>query len=154
MMHFFSRSHPSLGIAPLTVGVGSIVSIADALPGASVFFMDVRGSFILVILSPFLYSMLFAVLSVCKLGTAGVSTRSFRFRWHLFTSVPGIGEAPEESLPRRLNRIILCYHNNTGKSAMLCQSVPTLRWNHKVFQSRCVDAVDCPIPHSPHHTRR
>ena len=46
-----------------------------------------------------------------------------------------IEKALEGSLLRRLKRINLCYHNTTGECAMLCQSVPTLRWDHKIFQS-------------------
>lgn len=42
VMHLFSQSHPSLGIAPLTIGVGKIISITDALPASSVFLVDIR----------------------------------------------------------------------------------------------------------------
>ena len=41
MMHLFSRSHPTFGIASLTEGVSCVVPIADAFPGASVFFMHI-----------------------------------------------------------------------------------------------------------------
>lgn len=72
MMHLFSRSHPSLGIAPFTIGVRCIVPITDAFPCASVFFMHIRCALVLVILSPFLYAVFLAVLSVCKVGAAGI----------------------------------------------------------------------------------
>ena len=72
VMHLFSRSHPSLGIAPLTIGVCCIVPITDAFPCASVFFMHIRCALVLVILSPFLYAVFLAVLSVCKVGAAGI----------------------------------------------------------------------------------
>ena len=55
-----------------------------------------------------------------------------------------IEKALEGSLLRRLNRINLCYHNTTGECAMLCQSVPTLRWDQKIFQSWGVNTVNRP----------
>lgn len=42
VMYFFSRGHSSFGIALLTVGVGGEVSVTDALPTVSVFFMYIR----------------------------------------------------------------------------------------------------------------
>ena len=41
VMHLFSRSHPSFGITLLAIRVGGIVPVTDALPCASVFFMNI-----------------------------------------------------------------------------------------------------------------
>ena len=94
VMHLFSRSHPTFFIALLTEGVSRIVSVTDTFPCSAVFFMDVRGAFILVILSPFLHSMFLAVLSVRKVWTAGVRAGTLGLARHMFTSVPGIKKSP------------------------------------------------------------
>ena len=78
VMHLFSRSHPTFGIAPLTVGVCGVVSITDALPGASVFFMHVRCAFVSVVFLPCLLAVLLAVLTVCQPWATGVGARTLR----------------------------------------------------------------------------
>lgn len=71
-MHLFSRSHPSFGIAPLTVRVNCVVPIADALPGTTVLAVDIRRTFIFIIFLPCLFAVLLTVLSVCEVGTTGI----------------------------------------------------------------------------------
>lgn len=94
VMHLIGGSHPTILIALLTEGVGSVVSVTDTFPRSAVFFMDVRGAFILVILSPFLHSMFLAVLSIRKVWTAGVGAGTLGLARHLFTSIPGIKKSP------------------------------------------------------------
>ena len=72
VMHLFSRSHPSFGIAPLTVGVGCVVPVTDALPGTTVLAVDIRRAFILIIFLPCLFAVLLTVLPVCEVGTTGI----------------------------------------------------------------------------------
>ena len=66
----------------IKIRLSSIVSITDALPGASVFFVYIRCTLVLVILASLLYAVFLAVLTVCKVGAAGVSAGTFRFSWH------------------------------------------------------------------------
>ena len=84
MMHLFSRSHPTFGITPLTVRVSRIVSVTDALPGASVFFMHIRRAFVFIVFLPCLLAVLLAVLTVCQPWAAGVGARTLRISRHSF----------------------------------------------------------------------
>ena len=62
------------------------VTVTDAFPGTAVLLVDVWVTLVLVVLSAGYGSMVGTVLSIRKIGTAGIRTRSFGFCWHRFTS--------------------------------------------------------------------
>ena len=86
MMNFLCGDEPSIFLAYLAERMLTDVSISDTLPGATIFFVNVGRAFIFVVLSAGNSSMVFAVLPVRKVWTAGIRTWSFRFAWHRFTS--------------------------------------------------------------------
>ena len=72
MMHFYGRDYLAVLLALFTQWVLADVSVTDSFPSTAVLLVDVRCAFILVVLSAGNGGMLLAVLSVRKLGTAGV----------------------------------------------------------------------------------
>ena len=72
MMHFYGRDYLAVSLALFTQWVLADVSVTDSFPSTAVLLVDVRCAFILVVLAAGNGGMLLAVLSVRKLGTAGV----------------------------------------------------------------------------------
>ena len=93
MMYFLCRNKSALFLALLTERVLTDVSVTDAFPGTTVLLVDVRGTLVFVVLSAGNSSVILAVLSISKFGTAGVRTWAFGFRWHGFTSCGTAGPA-------------------------------------------------------------
>ena len=85
-MYFLCRNKSALLLTLLAERVLTDVSITDSFPGTSVLLVDVRGTLVLVVLSAGYGSVVGTVLSICKIGTAGIRTRSFGSCWHGFTS--------------------------------------------------------------------
>ena len=85
-MHFFCRNKSAVLLTLLAERVLTDVSITDSFPGTAVLLVDVRGTLVLVVLSAGYGSVVGTVLSICKIGTAGIRTRSFGSCWHGFTS--------------------------------------------------------------------
>ena len=86
MMHFLCRNKFALLPALLAERMLTDVSVTDAFPGTAVLLVDVRVTLVLVVLSAGYGSMVGTVLSIRKIGTAGIRTWSFGFCWHGFTS--------------------------------------------------------------------
>ena len=86
MMYFLCRNKSALLLTLLAERVLTDVSITDSFPGTAVLLVDVRGTLVLVVLSAGYGSVVGTVLSICKIGTAGIRTRSFGSCWHGFTS--------------------------------------------------------------------
>lgn len=85
-MYFLCRNKSALLLTLLAERVLTDVSITDSFPGTAVLLVDVRGTLVLVVLSAGYGSVVGTVLSICKIGTAGIRTRSFGSCWHGFTS--------------------------------------------------------------------
>ena len=85
-MYFLCRNKSALLLTLLAERVLTDVSITDSFPGTSVLLVDVRGTLVLVVLSAGYGSVVGTVLSICKIGIAGIRTRSFGSCWHGFTS--------------------------------------------------------------------
>ena len=85
-MYFLCRNKSALLLTLLAERVLTDVSITDSFPGTYVLLVDVRGTLVLVVLSAGYGSVVGTVLSICKIGTAGIRTRSFGSCWHGFTS--------------------------------------------------------------------
>ena len=86
VMYFLCRNKSALLLTLLAERVLTDVSITDSFPGTAVLLVDVRGTLVLVVLSAGYGSVVGTVLSICKIGTAGIRTRSFGSCWHGFTS--------------------------------------------------------------------
>ena len=86
MMNFFCRNKPAVLFAYLAERMLTDVSVTDSFPSTAVLLVDVRGTLVLVVLSAGYGSVVGTVLSICKIGTAGIRTRSFGSCWHGFTS--------------------------------------------------------------------
>ena len=85
-MYVLCRNKSALLLTLLAERVLTDVSITDSFPGTAVLLVDVRGTLVLVVLSAGYGSVVGTVLSICKIGTAGIRTRSFGSCWHGFTS--------------------------------------------------------------------
>ena len=86
MMNFFCRNKPAVLLTHLAERMLTDVSVTDSFPGTAVLLVDVRGTLVLVVLPAGNGNMVCTVLSIRKVGTAGVRTWSFGFGWHGFTS--------------------------------------------------------------------
>ena len=86
MMHLVHRGELALFQTHLTQRVLSNIAVTDTLPRSPVFLIDIRGTLILVVLPPRLFPMLFAVLPVTQVRTAGVGTRTPWFLWQFCPS--------------------------------------------------------------------
>ena len=106
VVDFFSSFNSSVLITLLAKRMGFDVAIPDTLPGPTVAFIGRRISLVLVVAFCYHLLMLGAVLSaVCKPTAAWVSTRTFRFVWHGFTSF-GHKKSPRGVFPWRLVYIV------------------------------------------------
>jgi hypothetical protein len=86
VMYFLCRNKSALLLTLLAERVLTDVSVTDAFPGTAVLLVDVRVTLILVVLSAGYGSVVGTILSIRKVGTAGIRTWSFGFSWHGFTS--------------------------------------------------------------------
>ena len=86
MMHFYGRDYLAVLLALFTQWVLADVSVTDSFPSTAVLLVDVRVTLVLVVLSAGYGSVVGTILSVCKVRTAGIGTRSFGSCWHGFTS--------------------------------------------------------------------
>ena len=82
VMDFLCGSGSAFGQTFFAQRVRGNITVTDAFPCASVFFVYIRCTLVLVILASLLYAVFLAVLTVCKVGAAGVSAGTFRFSWH------------------------------------------------------------------------
>ena len=82
VMNFFCRNKPAVLLAHLAERMLTDVSVTDSFPGTAVLLVDVRGTLVLVVLPAGNGCVVFAILSICQLGTAWVRTWAFGFRWH------------------------------------------------------------------------
>ena len=88
VMHLFHERDPSFSQTPLAKRMLRGIAVPDPLPGTSVLPVHIRCAGIFVVLPVYFFSVLFAVLSVCKSGTAGPGAGSFRFRRHFLIFFP------------------------------------------------------------------
>ena len=113
MMHLVHRGELALFQTHLTQRVLTNIAVTDTLPRSAVFFVDIRGTLILVILPPHLFSMLFAVLPVTQVRTAGIGTRTPWFLWHSHISFRAKEKALRLLHHKALNysvSLIIVYH--------------------------------------------
>ena len=89
VVDFLHGSQPTLFQTLLAQRMLRSIPVTDTLPRSAVGFIDVRVTLIPAVLLPCRLSVFFTVLSVTKIGTAGVGTRSPGSARHLVTSVPG-----------------------------------------------------------------
>lgn len=89
MMHLLNRGESAFLEALLTQRMLRSIAVTDAFPRSAVLFVDVGVTLVSVVLLSRLFPMCFTILTVCKVGTAGITARSLGFAWHLFTSVQG-----------------------------------------------------------------
>ena len=69
------------------------VSVTDAFPGTAVLLVDVRVTLVLVVLSAGNGSVVGTILSICKVGTAGIRTGSLWSSWQTKHLLVGIRKA-------------------------------------------------------------
>ena len=74
MMNFFSRNKSAVLFTYLAERMLTDVSVTDSFPGTAVLLVDVRGTLVLVVLPAGNGYMVCTVLSVRKVGTAGIRT--------------------------------------------------------------------------------
>ena len=82
VMHFRCGSGSAFGQTFFAQRVRGNITVTDAFPCASVFFIDVGTAFILVILAAFLHTMFLTVLSITEIRATGVGTRSLGLARH------------------------------------------------------------------------
>ena len=81
MMHFINGCHSSLLKATLTQRVCRHVTLTNPSPRSAVLDVYICSAFILVVAFVMFFLMLFTILFLGKVGTAGEGTGSFRFSW-------------------------------------------------------------------------
>ena len=87
VVYFLGRSKPALSFTLLTKGVQFNVAVTDSFPGSAVSFVGSRVAFILVIIFVhYLFMFLAVLLALGKPTAAGISTGTFWFIRHHFTS--------------------------------------------------------------------
>jgi len=90
VVYLFGRSELTLLLALLTQRMRFDVAITDTLPSTTISFVGSRVTFVLVVMIVHCFLMLGTVLLAnSKPTAAGVSTRTFRFVGHWFTSLSG-----------------------------------------------------------------
>ena len=87
VVNFLYRGQPTFLETHLTEGMLCRIAVADAFPCSAVLAVDIGTALELVIFAAFLYTVPFTVLSVTKVGTTGVRTRTHRSFRHLLTSL-------------------------------------------------------------------
>ena len=92
-MHFINRCHSSLLKATLTQRVCRKVTLTNISPRSAVLDVHISSALILVILFTLCFLVLFTILFVGKVRTAGEGTRSFRFSWQAAHILRGIRKA-------------------------------------------------------------
>ena len=87
VVYFLHRSQPTFLEALFTQRMLCGITVADTLPRSAVFAVDIGTALVFIIFASFHRAVLLTELSVTKVGTAGVRTRSQRFLRHRFTSL-------------------------------------------------------------------
>ena len=72
VMHLCRRNQFSFFLTLLTQRMLADVSVTDAFPGTAILFVDIRRSFIPVVLSACSHRMILTILTIGQLWTAGV----------------------------------------------------------------------------------
>ena len=85
VMNLCRRNNSAVLLALLTKRMLTDVAVTNPFPGTAILLVDVRGSFVLVILVSGDCCMLFTVLLVRQPGAAGVRTRSLGLTWHIYS---------------------------------------------------------------------
>jgi hypothetical protein len=99
VVYLFGRSELTLLLTFLTERMRLDVAVTDTLPSTTISFVGSRVTFVLVVLFIHCFLMLGTVLlAYSKPTAAGVSTGTFRFVWHWFTSLSGHNKSHRRSL--------------------------------------------------------
>ena len=83
MMHFINRCHSSLLKATLTQWVCRHITLTNPSPRSAVPDVHISSAFILVVSFVLYFLVLFTILFLGKVRTAGEGTRPFRFSWQV-----------------------------------------------------------------------
>lgn len=86
VVNFLYRRQSTFPEAHLTEGMLRCVSVTDAFPRSAVLAVDIEAALVFVVLSAFLYTVLFTKLSFTEIGAAGVRAGSEWSLGHLLTS--------------------------------------------------------------------
>ena len=93
MMHFINRSDSSLFKAPLTQRVCRHITLTNPSPRSAVLDVYISSALVLVVEFVLFFLVLFAILFVSKVRTAGKGTGSFRFSRQVPHLLRGIRKA-------------------------------------------------------------
>lgn len=102
-MNMLNRSNDAILITFLTEWMSFNVSLTYLLPSPAVSFLCLRITAVLFIFTIHLLLMHLAVLSIRKVWTARIRTRSLRFVWHAYSHE----KSPGGLYPPRLHLILL-----------------------------------------------
>lgn len=83
VVDFFHWNQSPFFQASFTKRVLGSVTIPDAFPCPTIFLVNIRGAFVLVVLPPCNSNMVLAILSVCQFGTGGIRARTLGSFGHL-----------------------------------------------------------------------
>ena len=81
MMHFINGCHSSLLKATLTQRVCRHVTLTNPSPRSAVLYVYISSAFVFVVEFVLYFLVLFTILFLGKVRTAGECTGSFRFSW-------------------------------------------------------------------------
>ena len=127
MMHFINRCHSSLLKATLTQRVRRHITLTNPSPRSAVLDVYICSAFILVVSFVLYFLVLFTILFLGKVRTAGEGTRPFRFSWQVSHLLRGKRKAlrisPQGSFIFFLSIIIIAYDG----CVFLCLFVSTFQ---------------------------
>lgn len=84
MMHLCCRDNSAVLLALLAKRMLTDVAVTNPFPGSAILLVDVRGTFVFVVLASGNSSMILTVLSVRQLGASGIGAGVLRFTWHAY----------------------------------------------------------------------
>ena len=84
VMNLCRRNNFAVFLALLTKRMLCDVAVTNSFPGTAILLVNVRGSFVFVVLASGNSSVIFTVLSVRELGASGIGTRSLGSTWHVY----------------------------------------------------------------------
>lgn len=130
MMHFINRYHSSFLKATLTQRVCRHVTLTNPSPRSAVPDVYISSAFVFVVAFVLYFLVLFTILFVSKVGTAGEGTRPFRFSWQVSHLLQGKRKAlrisPQGSFIFFLSILIISYQPTLILSHLLSSCFGTV----------------------------
>jgi|GEM_PF-4356539 len=130
MMHFINRSDSAFLKAPLTQRVCRHITLTNLSPRSTVLNVYIRSAFILVVAFVLFFLVLFTILFVSKVRTAGEGTRPFWFSWQVSHLLRGKRKAlrisPQGSFIFFLSILIISYQPTLILSHLLSSCFETV----------------------------